>query len=580
MRQISLVVFVLVSLASTAQAQGIRVVLNDREMFFDQPPATIGGRLMVPLRGIFEGLNAEVLYDGRTRSIKATKGSTVVELTLGSREARLNGRSVYLDVPADTLGGRTMVPIRFVSESLGADVKWEGATRTVRISDQGSTAFNPQPQPQPQPQSAPTINQVIHNATGPLQVGDSLDVVMTGDPGGQASFQILGVTASITMRDVGNGRYEGQFTIPRGASVNGGVLTVRLAKNGRETIAESNRAVTIQTASVPPPNPTSSALTIIRLFPPANSNNNPATPTIGVEFAGVIGRVNVLQVDTQNFIGQAQQQGNQVFFIPTFNLAGGSHSVQVAAVDASGNPVTASWTFDVLSQPTNAGPSLTIAKVFPPANSTNNPAKPTIGVEFAGVIGRVNVLQVDNKDVIGQAQQQGNRVVWTPTIDLAGGSHSVRVTAADASGRPVTTSWTFDVPTPFVDNSNNFGLNIPTGWLQDKSNPAAALNLVKGSNSAFIVTVGGPLQLTAAVTAEKNQMVAQGDTVLSEGTAQISGNQATTLVFQKANGAEGAAVCVVTATNSYTAKAQSTVLGTDPQIKQELTDMLASFFVK
>lgn len=66
----------LMGLLSSAQGQ----VLNDREMWFDRRP------LMIPLRGIFEALQAEVLQeDSRTRAIKATRGSTIVELALGSR---------------------------------------------------------------------------------------------------------------------------------------------------------------------------------------------------------------------------------------------------------------------------------------------------------------------------------------------------------------------------------------------------------------------------------------------------------------------------------------------------------------
>src|SRR5690606_36062351 len=146
-------------------AQDISVQLDGRSLQFDQPPARIGGRLLVPLRGIFEALQADVVYDGPTRSIQATKGSRVVQLQLGSRTAIIDGRTTYLDVPADTVGGRTMVPLRFVSEALGADVKWEGATKTVRLSSTGGADTNPPPNDNPPSADGPRIDRVFHSAT-------------------------------------------------------------------------------------------------------------------------------------------------------------------------------------------------------------------------------------------------------------------------------------------------------------------------------------------------------------------------------------------------------------------------------
>ena len=102
---------------SLAMAQPmISTELNGNRLTFDQPPVMQEGRVLVPLRGIFENLGADVLYTPATRTIKATAddGQTV-ELTLGQRQAFVDGRQVYLDVPANTINGRTMGPLRFVS---------------------------------------------------------------------------------------------------------------------------------------------------------------------------------------------------------------------------------------------------------------------------------------------------------------------------------------------------------------------------------------------------------------------------------------------------------------------------------
>lgn len=164
MRQRSLAVALAVLLAATAAAvpaigQGaVRVFIDGEPVIFDQPPVIQGSRVLVPLRGIFEKMGATVEWQPVTRSVVAARGSTLVELQIGSRIARVDGRPVTLDVPAMIIGGRTLVPLRFISESLGARVDWNPATRTVLITSSGVAL--PPAQPTPPPQQA-TIRGVI-----------------------------------------------------------------------------------------------------------------------------------------------------------------------------------------------------------------------------------------------------------------------------------------------------------------------------------------------------------------------------------------------------------------------------------
>ena len=126
----------------------IPVYIDGQAVNFDVPPTVIQSRVLVPLRGIFERLGATVDYDVRTQHIVAVRGPQTVELTLGSRQARVNNTAKLLDVPAFTIGGRTMVPLRFISESLGASVQWVDASRTILI---GSTGASPPPPPSGSP---------------------------------------------------------------------------------------------------------------------------------------------------------------------------------------------------------------------------------------------------------------------------------------------------------------------------------------------------------------------------------------------------------------------------------------------
>ena len=116
-----------------AMAQDVIVYLNNERMVFDQNPIIENGRTLVPLRGIFEGLGAKVEWDGETQEIIGTMEEKEVILTIGDTRATINGQPFTLDVPAKIENGRTLVPLRFISESLGTEVKWDGDAYRIDI---------------------------------------------------------------------------------------------------------------------------------------------------------------------------------------------------------------------------------------------------------------------------------------------------------------------------------------------------------------------------------------------------------------------------------------------------------------
>ena len=128
--------FLLASVLAAAPFASVnpRVVLDGRELSFDMPPVIQEGRALVPLRGIFEALGAEVHWDGDTRTVTAVRDGTVVTLTIGVKTAYKDLTAIELDVPAKIVNGRTMVPLRFVSESLGAGVERDEESRSVLIA--------------------------------------------------------------------------------------------------------------------------------------------------------------------------------------------------------------------------------------------------------------------------------------------------------------------------------------------------------------------------------------------------------------------------------------------------------------
>lgn len=112
------------------------VLLNGQQLAFQVPPVIENGRTLVPLRAIFEPLGATVQWDADTQTVTSTKGSTVIALTLGQTTAYINNNPVLLSVPAKAINGRTMVPLRFVSEALGCEVNWDADTYIISIESQ------------------------------------------------------------------------------------------------------------------------------------------------------------------------------------------------------------------------------------------------------------------------------------------------------------------------------------------------------------------------------------------------------------------------------------------------------------
>ncbi|MCL6479962.1 MAG: hypothetical protein K6T65_16465 [Peptococcaceae bacterium] len=102
-----------------------RVVLDGQFLKFDTPPVIESGTTLVPLRQIFESLGASVSWDAATKKIVAGKDSAVITLSIGSVEAFVNDKKITLNVPPKIVDGRTLVPLRFISESFGAQVDWD-----------------------------------------------------------------------------------------------------------------------------------------------------------------------------------------------------------------------------------------------------------------------------------------------------------------------------------------------------------------------------------------------------------------------------------------------------------------------
>ncbi|MFI3173909.1 MAG: copper amine oxidase N-terminal domain-containing protein [Bacillota bacterium] len=116
----------------------VEVFINEELVIFDVLPIIENGSVLVPMRGIFESLSCEVIWEEETQKIMAhTAQNKEVVLHIGNDELYLDGELVYtMPVLPKIIDGRTLVPLRAVSESLGCEVSWDGDTYTVSIVSQ------------------------------------------------------------------------------------------------------------------------------------------------------------------------------------------------------------------------------------------------------------------------------------------------------------------------------------------------------------------------------------------------------------------------------------------------------------
>lgn len=204
LRMTGLMVTGLLLVAMTAGMAAIQVELNGNHVPLSVQPIQVVNRTMVPMRSIFEALGAFVQWNEARQTVTATRGDTILQLTIGELAALVDGQSVPLEVPAMIYRGSTMVPLRFVSEALGADVRWSETAQMVSIFT-NDTLPNYQPAALqavviPLGTVIPvTLNTALSSATN--NVGDAFSVTVRSNEVGDAEFplgtQIAGVVAGV-----------------------------------------------------------------------------------------------------------------------------------------------------------------------------------------------------------------------------------------------------------------------------------------------------------------------------------------------------------------------------------------------
>lgn len=338
------------AIAGSSLGQTINVFVNGEPVrFAGVSPQRIDGRVLVPLRGVMEKLGAYVSYQASTKTVTANRGDVDLQLTLGQRVATLNGREVTLDVPAMEYRGSTLVPLRFMGEALGVDVRWDAAAYAVRISTETGVETDPTSPPTTGGSASIDIEGFGVTAPPALRSGSVIEFTLRGTPGGTASVQIPGVVKDIPLKETTRGVYTGSFTVPNNAK---GAITVskataiaKLAVGREEKLIQAS--TTFQVDNQPPG--------ISATTPDANGRVNSLRPNITAVFddqggTGVDSNEVRIQIDGKDVTDDATITTNLLAYRPSKELTAGRHEVVVEVRDVAGNRATKSWTFNIVDK--------------------------------------------------------------------------------------------------------------------------------------------------------------------------------------------------------------------------------------
>jgi opacity protein-like surface antigen len=116
----------------TTPVLAAQVEVNGKKI--DAEAVIVDSRTLVPVRGVFEELGYTVDYNADTKTATLTKNDTVVAMTMGDTYFTVDGKQITPEVPQQIIDSRFMLPLRAVSEAIGANVEWDSETKTAVIS--------------------------------------------------------------------------------------------------------------------------------------------------------------------------------------------------------------------------------------------------------------------------------------------------------------------------------------------------------------------------------------------------------------------------------------------------------------
>lgn len=259
--------------AATAAAPISVTVGGSPIEFSGQQPVKRGERVLVPLRGVFEKLGATVNYDESARTVTAKDGQTDVQLTVGSRRALVDGKPITLDTPVRERRGSVLVPLRFVSENLGAQVDYDKTSGVVALKPGAPRQANQQGGAAP---TAPTSPSQSSPAQSSPASGGMTSAPNTG-VGGQGMNGASGtsnVTPPVTTPPTTSSTNGTSATAPTGTAPGGMTTSPDTSISTPSTTTPSTIGTTPSGSMASPPGPAGAT----PVTPPADATTAAAPP--------------------------------------------------------------------------------------------------------------------------------------------------------------------------------------------------------------------------------------------------------------------------------------------------------------
>lgn len=197
--------FLLSHLNSLLSAEEISLFVNNKKIDCPVAPRIINGTIMVPMRPLFEALEASVYWNDESNTAQAFKGEREVTLTAGSNIAYVDGNKYELNTPPVIISDTTFIPLRFVSEAFGAQVKWDEKAGTASVNFDSEKDLTEEIKPALEKKYMGTLTEIIPGEK------DDLPVMVIETEEGLMTFLISPGTF-ITREEVG-GAFSGSSSL-------------------------------------------------------------------------------------------------------------------------------------------------------------------------------------------------------------------------------------------------------------------------------------------------------------------------------------------------------------------------------
>ena len=329
-----------------AADSNVSITLNGAPLALNPGPQERDGRVFVPLRGVFERLGASVVYQSGT--ITAQGNGHSVQLQIGSTQATVDGQAQTLDVAPVIIGDSTYVPLRFISQALGAGVNYDSSQNLVALSS------GPQ-----QPTSQQRDQQLQRDLQGQQQAQQQAHQQQLDQQHAQQQTQ-------------------DQQQQQRQAQLDQQAAQQRLAP------------------------PQRSALNFAAEHPSNDETVSARRPTVEADFGNGQADPNSIRVDIDglNVTDQSSRSPRGVVFSPPSDLQAGRHTVTVSGKDSHGLPFDARWAF--VSGTTVVSNSISNLR---PGNDSHVGGQFTVSgntMPGARVVVQVGMVERRSENVLGQ----------------------------------------------------------------------------------------------------------------------------------------------------------------------------------